>query len=215
MAGDDFFSIEMARSVMATTDDGADPFAGTVMPLTINVTALEFCGRSQRLGGVVYRELGYDNAGLAVLGAPASILRDEMKTIAAGFRKGEMPVHAAGGPFALDDPRTRGTYIITSTPIRREEVQGWCAHLSRFGVDQVYFHQGRPFRQGDFVFNKEYYPNGISDFREVSREFNKHGITTGILTYAHFVHQNSRFVTPVPHKDLDVMRVFTLDWRSG
>ena len=211
VAGDDFFSIEMARSVMAATDDSADPLAGTVMPLTINVTALEFCGRSQRLGGVIYRELGYDNAGLVVLGAPASILREEMKTIAAGFRKGEMPVHAAGGPFALDDPRTRGTYIITSTPIRREEVQSWCAHLSRFGVDQVYFHQGRPFRQGDFVFNKEYYPKGISDFREVSREFNKHGITTGILTYAHFVHQDSRFVTPVPHKDLDVMRVFTLD----
>ena len=211
LAGDDFFSIEMARSVMATADDGADPFAGTVMPLTINVTALEFCGRSERLGGVIYRELGYDNAGLAVLGAPASILREEMKTIAAGFRKGELPVHAAGGPFAMDDPRSRGTYIITSTPIRREEVQGWCAHLSRFGVDQVYFHQGRPFRQGDFVFNKEYYPNGISDFREVSREFNKHGITTGILTYAHFVHQDSRFVTPVPHKDLDLMRRFTLD----
>ncbi|NLX99982.1 MAG: hypothetical protein GXY83_28120 [Rhodopirellula sp.] len=211
VAGDDFFSIEMARSLMATTEDGADPFAGTVMPLTIDVTALEFCGRSQRLGGVIYRELGYDNAALAVLGAPASILREEMKTIAARFRKGEMPVHAAGGPFAMDDPRSRGIYIITSTPIRREEVQDWCAHLSRFGVDQVYFHQGLPFRQGDFVFNKEYYPNGISDFREVSREFNKHGITTGILTYAHFVHQDSRFVTPVPHQDLDVMRSFTLD----
>lgn len=210
VTGDDFFSLGMAQSVLAAEDGDADPFAGTVMPLTINMTALEFCGRSQRLGGVIYRELGYDNAALMVLGAPASIMRDEMKAIAARLRKGEMPVHAAGGPFALDDPRNRGTYIITSTPIRREEVQSWCTHLSRFGVDQIYFHQGRPFRQGDFVFNQEYYPNGVSDFREVSREFNKHGITTGILTYAHFVHQDSRFVTPVPHKDLDVMRVFTL-----
>ncbi len=211
VAGDDFFSMELARSAMAAAGDIADPFAGTVMPLTIDMTALEFCGRSQRLGGVIYRELGCNNAGLAVLGAPASILREDMKTIASRFRKGEMPVHAAGGPFAMDDPRSRGAYIITSTPIRRDEVQDWCAHLARFGVDQVYFHQGQPFRQADFVFNKAYYPNGIADFREVSREFNKHGITTGILTYAHFVHPESRFVTPVPHKDLAQMQTFTLD----
>jgi len=101
VVGDDVFSIEMARCMMAPTDGSADPLSATVMSLTIHVTALELCGRSQRLGGVIYRELGCDNAGLAVLGAPASILCEEMKAIAGGFRKGEMPVHAAGGPFAL------------------------------------------------------------------------------------------------------------------
>ena len=178
--------------------------------MSLNVTTREFPGRSRILGGIVYHKQGYKDATLAILGVPESQLRNVMKSIAGRFPKGTMPVHRGGGPFALDDPRSRGNYIITSTPIKKDEVEQWCRHLSRFGIEQIYFHQGTPFRHADFVFNSSVYPNGISDFREVSREFNKHGIITGILTYSHFVPHTSRFVKPKPHRDLATLCTLSL-----
>ena len=206
-----FFSLTFARCLLKTVPLDDSLFGGTSMAMTLNVTMREFPGRSRALGGIVYRKLGYDNATLAMIGTPQAQLRSVMKAIASQFKKGEMPVHAAGGPFALDDVRSRGNYIITSAAITKNDVEAWCKHLSKFGINQIYFHQGNPFRHSDFVFNKSAYPNGISDFREVSKEFNKHGIITGILTYAHFVTFNSKFVTPAPHRDLMIMRHMTLN----
>lgn len=89
------------------------------------------------------------------------------------------------------------------------------AHLSRFGIDQVDFHQGTPFRQGDFHFSETAYPNGIADFRKTSEVFHRHGFSTGLHTYAEFLSSQSKYVTPVPHKDLDVMQTFTLSTDLG
>ncbi|MDD3587255.1 MAG: hypothetical protein PHQ75_08725 [Thermoguttaceae bacterium] len=206
-----FFSLTFARCLLKTQPLDDSLFGGTSMAMTLNVTMREFPGRSRTLGGIIYRKLGYQDAQMAVIGIPQARLRNAMKAIVSQIKKGEMPINVAGGPFALDDVRSRGNYIITSTAIKKNEVEAWCKHLSKFGINQIYFHQGNPFRHSDFVFNKSAYPDGISDFREVSQEFNKHGIITGILTYAHFVTFNSKFVTPVPHKDLMIMRRMTLN----
>ena len=209
ISGGDFYSLQFAR-IPLTIDYEKNDFAACTMIRKINTRTLDYPGKSNLLGGQCYNALGYKSSGVFLLGMPEPQLREAMKQVVDSFAPGEMPVSKAGGPYAMDDPRNYGTYIITSVPITEGQVDEWVTQLSRMGVNQVYFHQGSPFRQADFVFNKTAYPNGVADFRKVSEAFNRNGFKTGLLTYDKFIPGNSKYVTPVPHKDLDVIRTFTL-----
>jgi len=205
----DFYTLQFAK-VPLRIDYAKQDFAASAMSRKINTKTLDFPGRSTLLGGQCFQVIGYEGAGVMLLGLPEAKLRDAMKAIVDSYPSGTMPVSKAGGPYAMDNPKNRGSYIIVSEPITEDKVDEWAKHLAGFGVDQVDFHQGGPFRQGDFHFNEQAYPNGIADFRKTTEAFKKHGVITGLHTYAEFLSPESRFVTPVPSKDLDVMRTFTL-----
>ena len=214
ISGGDFYSLQFAR-IPLTIDYAKDDFAACAMTRKINTRTLDYPGKSNLLGGECFSVLGYEGAGVFLLGMPEVQLRESMKQVVDSYQPGEMPVSRAGGPYAMDDPRNYGTYILTSVPITEEQVDEWVEKLSRFGVNQVYFHHGRPFRHADFVFNETAYPNGVADFRKVSEAFNRHGFKTGLLTHDKYIDKNSKYVTPVPHKDLDVMQTFTLSGELG
>ena len=209
IAGGDFYALQFAH-VPLTIDYVSDDFAACAMSRKLNTITLNFPGKSNLLGGKCFSPLGFEDAGVYLLGMPEAQLRETMKQVVDSYAPGEMPVNRAGGPYAMDNPKNYGSYIITSEPVTDGQVDEWVDHLSQFGVDQVDFHQGTPFRQGDFHFNETAYPNGISDFRKTSEAFGKHGFLTGLHTYAEFLSERSKYVTPVPSKDLDVMRTFTL-----
>ena len=209
ISGGDFYALQFAR-VPLMIDYLKDDFAACAMSRKLNTKTLDFPGKSNLLGGQCFNVLGYEGSGVFLLGMPEAQLRETMKQIVDKYVPGEMPVSLAGGPYAMDNPKNFGSYIITSEPVTEQQVDEWVTHLSRFGVDQIDFHQGTPFRQGDFHFNETAYPNGVSDFRKTSEAFRKHGFVTGLHTYAQFLSAQSKYVTPVPSKDLDVMRTFTL-----
>ena len=209
ISGGDFYSLQFAR-VPLRIDYNKNDFAACAMTRKINTRTLDYPGKSNLLGGQCFSALGYEGAGVFVLGMPEMQLRETMKQVVDSYQPGEMPVSHAGGPYAMDDTRNYGTYILTAVPITAEQVDKWVALLSRFGVNQIYFHQGTPFRHADFVFNESAYPNGVADVRKMCEAFNRHGFKTGLLTYDKFIPGDSRYVTPVPSKDLDVMRIFTL-----
>lgn len=209
ISGGDFYSLQFAR-VPLTIDYAKDNFAACAMTRKINTRTLDYPSKTNFLGGQCFNALGYEDAGVFLLGMPEVQLRETMKQVVDSYKPGEMPVSRAGGPYAMDDTRNYGTYILTSVPITEEQVDEWVAYLSRFGVNQIYFHQGRPFKHADFVFNETAYPNGMADVRKMSEAFNRHGFKTGLLTYDKFIPGDSKYVTPVPHKDLDAMRTFTL-----
>ncbi len=207
--GGEFYALQFAR-VPLSIDITESDFAATAMSRKLNTTTLDLPGRSRILGGHCFQGLGIDGAGVILLGMPEKQLRKAMKSVVDSYPPGEMPVSKAGGPYALDNPKNQGAYIITSEPLTVENVDSWCEHLAKFGVNQVDFHHGRPFRQGDFHFNEKAYPNGIADFRKTSDALRKRGMIAGLHTYAEFLDPNCRFVSPVPHKDLDVMGRFSL-----
>ena len=209
ISGGDFYSLQFAR-VPLTIDYEKDDFAACAMSRKLNTKTLDYPGKSDLLGGQCFSGLGYEGAGVYLLGMPEVQLRETMKKVADTYISGEMPVNHAGGPYAMDHPQNYRSYIINSVLITEHQVDEWAAHLSRFGINQIDFHQGTTFRQGDFHFNETVYPNGVSDFRKTSEAFHRHGFMTGLHTYAQFLSGASKYVTPVPHKDLDVMRTFTL-----
>ena len=120
------------------------------------------------------------------------------------------PISRAGGPWGADSPKSYGNYIITTSSINVDTVSDWISHLKTFGIDQVDFHQGGAFRQGDFVFDEEAYPNGIADFRKMTDRLKENGMIAGLHTYAEFLPGNSIYVSPVPSPDLDTLEQFTL-----
>ena len=209
ISGGDFYSLQFAR-VPLTIDDQKDDFAATAMSRQLNTQTLDFPGKSHLLGGQCFKELGFQGAGVFLLGMPEAQLRETMKKVVETFTPGKMPVNRTGGPYAMDHPKNYGTYSITSEPITENQVDQLVTQFSRFGVNQVAFHQGIPFRQGDFHFNEKAYPNGVSDFRKTAEAFHRHGLMVGLQSYSMFLALNSKYVTPIPSKDLDVMRTFTL-----
>ena len=207
--GGEFYSLKFAR-VPLDIDYAESDFAACSMSRRLNTLTLDFPGRSHMLGGECFSRIGYGNAGVYILGMPEIMLRDAIKSVADSYKPGQMPVNRAGGPYAMDNPQNRGSYIINSEPITAEQVPQWAERLTSLGIDQIDFHQGYPFRQGDFVFNKEAYPGGISDFRRMTDELKKHGIIAGLHTYSELLSPRSKYITPVPHEDLDVIASFTL-----
>lgn len=209
ITGGDFYSLQFAR-VPLTIDYREADFAVCAMSRKLNTKTLDFPGKSNLPGGECFKELGYEGAGIFLLGMPEVHLREAMKHVVNSYLPGEMPINRAGGPYAMDHPKNYGSYIIASEPISEQQVDEWVTHLARFGINQVDFHQGGAFRQGDFHFDETAYPNGVSDFRKMSEAFGKHGIMTGLHTYSTLVAHRSKYVTPIPSKDLEVMRTFTL-----
>lgn len=215
------YLLEFGRIWTETDYTKPDSLGISPLILTIHTNIFDMPGKARRLGGIAYGKIGLLNAKTASLALPEKEMREEMKAFTERilaqketdpeYRKIAPPVSRAGGGYAMDIPKNYGSYIITSIPIKAEEVKQWAEHLAPFGVSQIDFHQGVPFRQGDFHFNETAYPNGISDFRRMTDELKKHGMIAGLHTYAQFVYgQGNQYLTPVPHKDLDVMETFTL-----
>ncbi len=216
----DFYRMEFGRVQLAPDYTREDAFGFSTLILTIQTNVAEYPGRASRLGAKCYSSIGCLGAKAAFAGVPEKQMRRVMKDVTESilaksandpvYFEMAPPVSRNGGGFAKDAPKNRGSYIITSHAMTAEEVPAWAEHLARFGVDQIDFHQGNAYRQGDFQFKEAAYPNGISDFRKMTDELRKHGIIAGLHTYSEFVVAGSKYLTPVPHKDLDLIRTFTL-----
>lgn len=211
VTGGDWYSLEFGRAKVAINyADPKETLGATTISMAVGSIPDAMPGQSTQLGGRTYRVTAERGAKIALIAAPISELRDAMKEAVSAITDPAMPVSKAGGPWAMDIPKGRGNYIITSSAITAETVPAWIDHLGKFGIDQVDFHQGGAFRQGDFAFKPEAYPKGVADFREMSDRLRENGMIAGLHTYAEFLNPQSCYVTPVPHPDLDAMAEFTL-----
>lgn len=220
VSSEDFLNLEFGRVTLKPDYASPEAFGFSSLILAINTDVVEYPGRASRLGARVWGEIGVKGAKAAFVGVPEKQMRGVMQGVTTmilekqaadpEYYKIAPPVNRFGGGFAMDIPKNHGSYIITSTPIKAEEVEEWANHLGQFGVNQIDFHQGNPFRQGDFHFKDAAYPNGVADFRRMTDELKKHGMMAGLHTYSEFVVNGSKYLTPVPHKDLDVMNTYTL-----
>lgn len=208
--GGSWYALEFAKAALSIHYDTPEGFGATTLAMTAGTIPLAMPGESQTLGGITFRATFDAGVKIALIAAPKANLRDAMKTVCEAIPAGTMPVSRAGGPWAAETPKSRGNYIITGSAISAADAPKWIDHLQKFGIDQVDFHQGGAFRQGDFMFKPEVYPNGIADFAEVSKKFAEKDMITGLHTYAEFLASDSKYVTPLPHKDLDTMAEWKL-----
>ena len=147
-------------------------------------------------------------ASVALVAAP----RDEFRTALqeAVEDAPELPHSRLGGPWALDAPVNRGSYLFNFDGITPANVDAWIALARRLGMTQIDFHGGSSFRFGDCRPTPSLYPGGRADLKAAIDRLHAAGILAGLHTYAFFLAKDAPWVTPVPDPRLATARTFTL-----
>lgn len=206
--GGEWYGLDFAVIPLAETN--ADGYGVTAVSMAPGSIPVSMPGMPTLPGGKTYAATIADGAKIALVTAPKPELRQALQAAVSAIPSGTMPISPAGGPWAADVEKNRGNYIIHAEPLPLNDASRWIEHLKKYGVNQLDFHQGRTFRQGDFVYNPEAWPNGTPEFRQLTDLLRAEGILSGLHTYSEFIDPHSKYITPIPHPDLDVLRSFTL-----
>jgi hypothetical protein len=192
-----------------TTGALDDPVAACALALNLKCNVPEIPGPMKHLQATCYSRFGLEGAKVAVLVAPPKDLRDLMKETVSAAK--DLPHSALGGPWALDAPINRGSYLIDyAGQLGEDTADAWVQLAKNLGFGQIDFHTGTTMRFGDLAPNPKNYPHGLDGVKAVVDKLHAAGIAAGLHTYAFFVAKDSAWVSPVPDKRLAHDRVFTL-----
>ncbi|MBR5439452.1 MAG: hypothetical protein IKV61_04470 [Clostridia bacterium] len=192
-------------------------FEGVLMALTLSTKMHEHPGNNRVLLAQGFPKIGLfstKNSSLpikcAIIGAPSNMVASILKQAFLSVEKGELPTSNKGGPFMENGKRdAEQTYTILWDSLTTKNAQKYANVLKKFAIKQVNLHHYGHFMQGDFAPNK-IYKNGVSDLKKAVDILHENGILVGVQSYANFISLKSSYLSPIPHKDLDVMRSFTL-----
>jgi len=220
---DDFLYISFLNISLSDTDGD---YEAVMMGMTAATRMAEHPGDNRLLIASAYPHIGLTStkrsknpAKAAFFAAPKSLVREIEREILDEIPNGEIPKSNLGGPYAdraVD--LARGDYfILMQDTATLENVDSIIAEMRRFGLTQITLHHNSHYRQGDFLPRETEFPKGVTDFKAVVDRFHQNGIKVGLQTYSFFLSKASGYVSPVPHKDLDVLKTFTLaeDISSG
>lgn len=188
------------------------PFVACALARNNRTNVAAVPGPTARLAAVAYADLGFAGASVALIGCPPERMRAILQEAILGAP--EVPTSALGGPFALDDPRTRSSYIFNFGGLTEETADEWIEKARSLGFDQIHIHGGpsigSAFRFGDCALDPAVYPEGRASLRRAIDRIHEAGILVGMQPYAFFVSKESPWVTPVPDPGLAAKAAFTL-----
>lgn len=191
-----------------------EPFSACALALDLQTNVNEIPGPNSRLRALCYSRFGIPGAEVAIVATPGPKLRDALKEAVAAAP--ELPHHKdaslppVGGPWALDAPINRGSYLFDFGALTEETVDKWIDLVKSLGLNQIDFHTGTSLRFGDCEPNAKLFPNGRASVKAVLDKLHAAGISAGLHTYAFFMAKNSRYVTPIPDPRLGKDATFTL-----
>lgn len=173
-------------------DENVDHFGISNLGMKVNTHAISWPSyKEMKAGGKVYSECGLVGAKIAILGAPVSKHVDFLKNIAMDIPKGDAPVaYGVGGPWARENKGERGDYIIISAA-KPEQLANDLKMYTDLNVDQLDFHKGSPFRQGDFYFFTDETGEASAFKEKMVSQLTPHGITAGLHTYSFYIDPNA------------------------
>ncbi|NLB97944.1 MAG: hypothetical protein GX785_19810, partial [Armatimonadetes bacterium] len=185
-----------------------EAFAACALALNLKTRVPDLPRPASRLRAFCYPRTGLSGAAVALVAAPPDRLRAALQEVVRAAP--ELPKSPIGGPWALDSPDNRGSYLFNFTDLTEETVDDWIRLAKTLGITQIDFHGGRSFRFGDCEPNPKTYPRGIASLKAVIDRLHAAGIKAGLHTYAMFIDKRCPWVTPVPHPDLGKDATFTL-----
>ena len=123
----------------------------------------------------------------------------------------DIPYSTKGGAWAQMQKEGYGSYLMNFGTLTENTVDEWIQMCNGLGFNQIDNHGGgKFFKFGDFELNKEKWPDGWDSFKRINKRLHDAGISSIFHTYAFFIDKNSKYVSPVPHPDLDYFDSFTL-----
>jgi hypothetical protein len=197
--------IDLPLLLKGTPDE---PYGACALALNLLTDVPEFPGPSARLRAYCYPRFGLVGAGVAVVAGTRDDMREAMKD--AVTEAPDLPHSPVGGPWALDGPRNRSSYLFNFGGLSEQTVDQWIALARSIGFDQIQFHGGSSFRFGDCALDPVAYPNGFESLRAVVDKLHAAGIIAGMQPYAFFIDKRCPWVTPKPDPRLAKDATFTL-----
>ena len=178
------------------------------LALNLKTNVAELPQPGSRLRAIAYSRFGFDGAAAALVACPAAEMRDVLKEAVSAAP--DLPHSPLGGPWALDAPLTRGSYLFNFDGINEASADEWIALARSLGMTQIDFHGGGSFRFGDCRPNPARYPQGRANLKATIDKLHAAGLSAGLHTYAFFIAKDCPWVTPVPDPRLASDAVFTL-----
>lgn len=213
---EDFLSLSFVNIHLT---DGKGDYEGVLLGMTAHTRMEEHPGDNRKLIASAYPHIGLFStarskypAKAAFFAAPAREVRRIEREILDEIPDGELPKSRLGGPYAdLAENDARGDYyILMQDTATLDKVDLLSEEMKKFAITQITLHHNTHYRQGDFLPLESAFPGGISDFKAVIDRFHENGIKVGLQTYSFFLARTSSYISPIPHRDLDVLQTFTL-----
>jgi hypothetical protein len=202
---DELVFCDVPLALQGTPDES---FAACALALNLRTNVTELPRPSNHLRAMCYPRFGCAGAAVALVACPSPEMRAALQDAVAAAP--ELPHSPLGGPWALDAPINRGSYLFNFDGIAAGDVDQWIALAQSLGMTQIDFHGGSSFRFGDFRLNPARYPQGRADLKAVIDKLHAAGIAAGLHTYAFFIAKDCPWVTPVPDSRLASDATFTL-----
>lgn len=206
-ASDEVEQLQLLNVPLTVQGTLEEPFAACVLALNMQINVPGIPGPSSRLEASCVSRFGLAGAEFAIIGCPTADMRDVLKEAVSA--SDTLPKSPVGGPWALDAPINRASYLF-AVPTE-ENVEEIIRTVKSIGFNQVQIHGGRhTYRFGDCKPNPKLYPNGIESLKAVIRRLHEEDIYVGMHPYAFFIDKSTPWVTPVPDPGLASSAVFTL-----
>lgn len=216
LSREDFLSLSFVNVHLS---DGCGDYEGVLLAMTAHTKMDEHPGDNRALVASAYPHVGVFStkrssypSKAAIFAAPKEEVRRIERKILDEIPDGEIPKSKTGGPNAdkVKQDARGDYYILMQDTATLDKVDALIEEMKRFAITQITLHHNTHYRQGDFTPFASAFPNGISDFKAVVDKFHENGIKVGLQSYSFFLSRSSSYLSPVPHKDLDTIRTFTL-----
>jgi len=186
-----------------------EPFAACVLSMNLFTRVRELPALQTNLWATCYKIFGLEGAEVTLLGVPQSNILPAIRNVMSKARN--VPFSDKGGAWALQQKEGYGSYLMNFGTLNEDTVDEWIKMCNSLGFNQIDNHGGGDFfRFGDFELNSEKWPDGWESFRRINDRLHKAGLSSIFHTYAFFIDKNTKYVTPVPSKDLGYFTSFTL-----
>jgi hypothetical protein len=200
--------LTFGQATLSLGGNATDPVEVCALARNVVTNVPELPGASSILRAMAYRRLGFAGASAAFVTASKGSLRQALQKAVTDAP--ELPKSPIGGPWALDSPNNRRSYLFNFGDLNVASARPWIELAHALGAGQIDFHGGTSFRFGDFEPDPKTYPGGLADLKATVDALHAAGLQAGLHTYAFFIDKRSKYVTPVPDKRLASARTFTL-----
>ncbi|MBR6736892.1 MAG: hypothetical protein IKL82_00810 [Clostridia bacterium] len=190
-----------------------------LMSMTLATRMAEHSGKNEKLIASAYTKIGLFgndrspyNAKCAVILCKNKNLSTVQNNVLNLVPNGELIKSTLGGPNAKNAREScQKTYTLHWTPITNDNYEETVSYFKEAGLEQINLHFMEQYSQGTFTVNPKYYKGGLEEYKNIVKRLHQDGFEVGLHCYVFFLSKTDAFVTPVPHDDIDVLNVFTLD----
>ena len=186
-----------------------EPFAACALSMNLFTRVRELPALQSNLWATCYNKFGLTGAEVTIVAVPQKdilpLIRDVMS------KAKDVPFSDKGGAWAQLSKEGYGSYLMNFGTLTEETVDEWISMCRSLGFNQIDNHGGGGFFSfGDFELNKEKWPDGWESFKRINSRLREAGISSIFHTYAFFIDKNTKYVSPVPSKELGYFSAFTL-----